>query len=460
MMQFFRTLCLPVIACLLATPSLGQESPSDGLGRLEQFRQLVQDLEQVNGRYTPSLLEPLSGVAAAAMELHQFGEADAALERAVQIARISDGLYTESQLPLLERMVENDARRGNWEDANATLEHLYWLYINEYRGIDDRVIQHLVRLGNYHLEAVALDTPERQAYHFRNAEQISAVALRAARLLWGSGDVRLAPLQYSLVKQYFLQAVAIDKRNRTGYALRELYPGSSWILPRQQSRREYYARGTRLLEDMRQLFLNASPEDLTAAAMAELYLADWQLLFTQEVAEATYRQAYDHLLAAQVDQAELEAFFSRPLVLPEMDFYASVQLALTARRAADVFYGASEAEGTDYSIQFDEWSAAFPDVALPLRGSRIRPGVRQDWPTVLVKFSLGRLEKVSRWVNGRFYTGMSVPKSVEVLTRHPESDFEIKVFTERLQSLHFRPRLNQGVAEPVNGTLQYWFSGN
>jgi len=428
----------------------------DETGRLlenvDNYQQQLQEIETRLGRFDPALLEPLTRLAETFMLLNQFDETRLLLDRAIQVTRISEGLYTDSQFPLLTMTVENDARRGNWVDANATLEHLYWLYTNKHRGIGDNVVSELMRLSDFHLEAVAADSPEQQAYHFRNAAHISWVALRVARLLWGENDPRLVPLQYNLAKQYYLQAVAVDKGGQTGYELREIIPGSSWVRSRQTVKEAYYLTGLRLLRELRENYAEANPPDPEAAALASLYIADWQLLFTQESAEAAYRQAYNELLTSGVEQRSLNSFFENPVVLPQQNYYSSIADALAARNSSTVNGTESQVNNL---IRFNEWSATFPDVEFPLGSAHIRFSDQQDWGFAMLSFNLGALEKVSRWINGRYITRIGVPDTVEILNQVPDTAMDLKGFADKIHSLHFRPRLINGEAEPVTGTLQY-----
>ncbi|MEX2131767.1 MAG: hypothetical protein WD772_09790 [Pseudohongiellaceae bacterium] len=446
---------LLVILILLCSPVRIFAQDNETIRQLENlgsYQLQLQEMETRLGRFDHALIEPLTGIAETSMALNQFDETRLALDRAIQITRMSEGLYTDTQFPLLTMMVENDARRGNWVDANKMLEHLYWLYTNKHRDIDDSVISELMRLSDFHLEAVAADSPDQQAYHFRHAANISWLALRAAKLLWGENDPRLAPLQYNLAKQYYLQAVAVDKGNRTGYELREVVPGSSWVRSRQTVKQGFYLTGLRLLRDLRANYTESNWPDPEAAAIANLYIADWQLLFTQDSAESAYKQAYSELLFSGVEQPALNSFFATPIVLPEQDYYSSIGDALVVRQSASVQPAELQVQNL---VRFNAWAPAFPDVEFPLGRANIRFNDQQDWGFAMLSFNLGALEKVSRWVDGRYITRISVPDAIEILDQVPQASLELKGLADKVHSMHFRPRLINGEAEPVSGTLQY-----
>ena len=62
---------------------------------------LLNDQQDRFGSLDSRLLEPLEQLADMLMQQNQFDEAHVMLDRAMQIARVDDGLYTEIQRPLL-----------------------------------------------------------------------------------------------------------------------------------------------------------------------------------------------------------------------------------------------------------------------------------------------------------------------------------------------------------------------
>jgi tetratricopeptide (TPR) repeat protein len=114
------------------------ESSLDFLDELALSRAVLDDQQDSFGSLDLRLIEPLEQLADALMQLNQFDEAHTMLDRAMQIVRVEDGLYTEIQRPLLEKKIENFANRGDWDSARENMEHLLWLYINKSLQIDRR----------------------------------------------------------------------------------------------------------------------------------------------------------------------------------------------------------------------------------------------------------------------------------------------------------------------------------
>jgi hypothetical protein len=409
---------------LLSVPLVvsGQTDPADSpQDTLDHFARLIQQQGQLN-QFNHQLLPPLLDAARVAMELHQYDEAADSLNRALQITRISEGLYAPEQIPLLKLLVENDSRRGDWGAVNSNLEHLLWLVTRKRQYLDADMVNELMDISRYHLAAVAQDHVDNQGYHYLNASGINRLAIRAGTLLWGAGDLRLITLQYELVKQYYLQALAIENGGSTALKLRAVVPGAGWTLSRKVARRSLYTAGRSRLRDMQESYLRQNPPQREAAAMVGLYLADWQVLFTEESAAEDYRNAYDALQDAGVDPGLMQAYFAEPLPLPLEAFHSSIASA-----------------SDDLS-----WSPLLQDSGAS--------------PAATVTLSLGPLTKITRWIDGRFVSRLGVPQDVEIID-HPDGSLLAADDLDRhFHDLHFRPRLNQGMVEPVQTTFNYLIS--
>jgi len=53
-----------------------------------------------------------------------------------------------------------DSISGDWDSVNASLENLYWLVMNKNVSKGDELIDHLVRLTQFHLMGVICSIKE------------------------------------------------------------------------------------------------------------------------------------------------------------------------------------------------------------------------------------------------------------------------------------------------------------
>ena len=120
-----RTLSrLPAVAAvvfsLACTQLLAQSEAAQA--QLLQSRQLLEQLEGTYGRLDPRLLESLEQLGNRLSELGEYDDANEVLDQAIQITRISEGLFTRSQLPLQFSKIDNLVDARDWRRANRLME--------------------------------------------------------------------------------------------------------------------------------------------------------------------------------------------------------------------------------------------------------------------------------------------------------------------------------------------------
>jgi hypothetical protein len=448
---------LPLALLCTNLPLLGQElSTQAALRELELYQVQLDTLEGQADFYDRQLLETLLGVAESSMALDLFEETDAVLDRAIQIVRVAEGLYTQAQFPFLHLSVRNDVRRGNWRDANDTLTHLRWLYTNKHRGLDDELIAELTQLSDLHLEGVIGDVYTNQSYHLRTADNINWAAVRVAERIWSPADPRLTDLYYRVVRHNFLQAMALNLGGNTATKLREAFVGQGWLRPRVEVERTYYSIGMDMIGRMRQVFALADPPDREAMAMALLYRADWQVVFAEDEPQQLYQQAYHELQAAGVSGSVLDQYFARPRLLPVDSFHRSVESAFASRSlVSGTPVSSTRAENDATVLRFSEWSSAFPNVTLPIAEPMLLQEEIDSRREVRLSVTLNGLERVSRWIRGRYVTQVSVADQFQPLSEAQSPSLSGDDLATRLHYLNFRPILREGIAQPFQGILEY-----
>lgn len=91
--------------------------------QLSLHQETLQAIESEFGPFHPSLIEALKDLGRYYMSIGQFQSAAEIYERALGLSRISDGLYSESQLPILQDLINAQKVAGQWAKADDK-EHL------------------------------------------------------------------------------------------------------------------------------------------------------------------------------------------------------------------------------------------------------------------------------------------------------------------------------------------------
>ena len=330
-----KKLFTTALVLLLAIPvrlAYGQTEPTlDVFDELALGRELLNNMQDNLGPMDSRLIEPIEQLADQLMLLNQFEEAHDLLDRAMQIARIEDGLYTDIQRPLLSKKIRNFANRGDWDAARENMEHLYWLYTEKSRFIDQELIDDLVELSRFHLRALAEDASFYQGYHFNRSAEIRWIALAVAQTLWSETDKRLVPMIYEQLRQLHLQTVALWNGGPASYQLRKVGPGLDAMRGRYDVNETFYLSGLGLINSLYGIFASGESPDAEALAMTNVYLGDWHILYDKpEEATETYRLAYEEMLAAGVDESLVNELWDQPMVIPDTEFYSTVEAAVVA----------------------------------------------------------------------------------------------------------------------------------
>ena len=458
---------LPIIKCLLVAvaysiaPLFAQsdESAATWLQELERSRALLNSVESHTNHLDAALAEPLMQVGDQLMTLGRHDEAHEMFDRALQIVRINEGLYARSQLPYQQKKIANFMRGNNWELARDNLQHLFWLLRKKSPALDELLVDDVMQLSTMHLRGVAEDTKDYQYYHLQRA----GTALRMAEIvgdrIWADNDPSIVPVLYSQVKHFHLKASAVQSGSQVAYQLRTQIPTwSDWTHEKQSALRFYYLSGRRLLQRIRSVYEQAEPANPEAIAMAELYIADWQVLFGRTTeALQSYRSAYEKLQGADLDPVMVSNFFSQPTLVPEPHFYDTLTEALDARADRLPVNSELALAATSETMYFNEWTSSFPSVRPPITSNSSR---QPESAFALFSFSLAGVTDLARLLNGKEEDEFAFVTDARIVEPEEKSKDEEKFLLTRLESLRFRPRLQDGVPQESAATLMYQLAGD
>ena len=102
----------------------------------------IDELESTLGRHSFQLVEPLQHLALVQLQANRFDDAETSIDRAIQITRLSDGLFSNRQYDLLQLAIEINIQRREWDEVEEKLEHHKWLGLYKF---EDEAEVHLHR---------------------------------------------------------------------------------------------------------------------------------------------------------------------------------------------------------------------------------------------------------------------------------------------------------------------------
>lgn len=157
-----------ILATLLVPSALAE----DAVNALEDpqeaqvaasIAQYQQDLIGLGGAYSRVTTELNLSLAEAYLELEDFDRAMDAYAEALQSVRISNGLYSEEQIPLLELAAAGSIKAHNWERVESNLHLAYSIVDQLYEPSDPRYTEAAIRYADWKIRAYQGDLLRPQA---------------------------------------------------------------------------------------------------------------------------------------------------------------------------------------------------------------------------------------------------------------------------------------------------------
>jgi len=162
--------------------------------QVTRFEQELASIESELGPYDVNLIEVLNDLGRYYMELGQFQSAASIFERALNITRISDGLYSPVQLEILTQLVDAYKAAGQWDLADDKMHLALHLNTRIYEPGSQAYADAALAYGEWKIQAVRGNLMQRSALaNMRDIERLQsiyAVAL-GPELLEADSDKRM-----------------------------------------------------------------------------------------------------------------------------------------------------------------------------------------------------------------------------------------------------------------------------
>ncbi len=298
---------------------------------------VIQAEEQANGKYSTDLASELLSLAVLYQQRGDHILAIPVLERARQIIRYNEGLYSLNQVPMVERALASRDALHDGSVVEQTEDQL--LELAQRNPGDARVADIYYEIANRHVGNVErfLNDPSQQeltvtlsvdglAPHRETPEETALSTLDGARDNYAQAirsvvrhrspdGPSLNDVELGLVRSYYIEGQNVGKLSPLA-----AQTDSRLGKPRYQEgiRTALHERGVESYWRRMRFTVKADRPEREIAA-EQLELGDWHLLFDDsELAFATYRNARLLLERNGATPDEVQSFFSptSPTVLP------------------------------------------------------------------------------------------------------------------------------------------------
>ncbi len=288
------------------------------------------------------------------LEQGLYSEAESLLFEALQLVKINSGVASTRQIPVLALLIESLLPQQDWKTIQQYLAYFDWLNSKLYRTNLVDFLNSTETLSSLYLQVAADETNPHSAHYLVAAKSLYWNAVSAIERAHGGESRQLTPWLYKIVLSHFYQSTLVKRRGLTSYSYKTDAPAivNGWSLSKNESLRKSYNIGAQILRRIRDI--ESAGGNKQAAAIAWLYLADWETTFANGARALEFYQKANRLfLNSGADQDTVDALFAQTSVLPEPSFELSLANLI-----------AQPAGSTSTKI-FRAWSTNFPTAAIP-----------------------------------------------------------------------------------------------
>lgn len=141
-------------------PQLSEEEQKaqDETRALEISRELslrlvaIEELQSQGGIYDPTLREAYADLAAFYQEIEDFESADDLYDDALQVVRITSGLFSEEQIPIINELIATNIKMKDWQEVDDFQELKLHISGRIYRHSDTNYLTMANAYGAWKLE--------------------------------------------------------------------------------------------------------------------------------------------------------------------------------------------------------------------------------------------------------------------------------------------------------------------
>ena len=279
----------------------------------------ITDLESRFGPYAPGLSEQLLGLGAAYQQQGLHEEAAAVFKRGVHIARINNGLYSELQIPLLQRLIQSLVAVGDYDSADERQYYLYRVQAEIYGRQSEEMSVAMLERAEWERDAYYLHLGDTSFMRLlRMWELYSSVLRNVARNQGNNSPELLRPLNGLLETQYMISMYSPETPSgfyASGGPDNNYAEESRFSMIRVSN----YKQGQAVLTAMRDVYGYNEGEGSVKAAETLVKMGDWHLWHQKrDSASKVYRQAWDEMGLLENGDALRQQYFSVPTQLPDL----------------------------------------------------------------------------------------------------------------------------------------------
>ena len=154
----------------------------------------IMTLESEFGAYDLRQIESLEDLGRLSQSSGEHQQALVLFKQALHVARINQGLYHESQIPIVDDIISVEIALQNWEEVNNFYAYEEHLYRRLYDTDDSRLEAGLRKVSAWHITALNVNLGGNRIEHLRKVNKLFKLRMQIAENTLSLDDPKFAML--------------------------------------------------------------------------------------------------------------------------------------------------------------------------------------------------------------------------------------------------------------------------
>lgn len=196
--RLLATLLATLGVSLLSSAAVGQglsvNLTDEFVPALDASSHSIRAIDSEFSAYDRRQVEQLEDLGRASQSDGEFQQALVLFKQALHVARINNGLYHESQIPIVDDIISAEIALRNWESVNKYYAYQEHLYKRLYNLHDPRLEAGLRKVSAWHVNALNVNLDGKRIEHLRKANNLFKLRMQIAENTLSQGDPTFAVL--------------------------------------------------------------------------------------------------------------------------------------------------------------------------------------------------------------------------------------------------------------------------
>ena len=305
------------------TQAPGHEAPALTQS-ISRYETRIAELEAAEGPHAQRLVEAQLSLGLLHQQAGNHPEAVSALKRALQAARVNQGLHSMSQVAILEAIIDSNVALDAKDELRRNYEYLFWLYQRNYGDHSAGLVSVIKKIGEWYFDLYNFSPPNTTVEPLIAADDLYAKALKILPEDGPSQD-RVDILYKVAVINHHVAEDILDPMLSHREIREAMIPhgrGSPYL--NEVAVRQYYAnqsfhKGKRSLKGIIETYEKTLPAGIMDYARALVFMGDW-LTVQRRVWEGArlYQRALAALEEHNADPAQVDELFGEPQPIEQL----------------------------------------------------------------------------------------------------------------------------------------------